>query len=1159
VRRAGVITLALLFGSIVVTLFLAHLYRLSVAQTSVAILIGGGTPAGVYLAWAAYRDSQDREVTLTLGAIADELATAVAAQWEREAAVRRLNDPYPLPVRWVPADPPLSDEWDALVTLASSGAGWPGPATVWAAEASELAGSGNQLADVLDRVPTGRLVILGEPGSGKTMLMVRLVLDLLQRRSKGDAVPVLVSAASWNPMAQDFYSWLTGQLVTAHPALAAPYSSASGRISRVEALMQARLVMPILDGFDELPDGVRRGVIADINGQLRSGERLIMTSRTAEYRAATRPAVGPEITLAAAAVELCALDIPDVITYLRQSAGGPRSASRWEPVFTELVRSRDLARVLSNPLMVGLARVIYNPRPDEQTYCLPDPAELCAFSSKESIEGHLLDAFIPAAYRPTGGRGSAPHEWNAELADRRFTFLADYLERVIREPGLSWWDLNVASPAMTHLASGLIAGLAVGIPVTLIPILLVITSYIRVRIAAMPGYPEGFFNQLGSVLDIYWERIVEITLFFGIVGGIASLAVAFGPRSSQPIKSIFASWNGWTAVAARVVGLLNGVAFSLLIYLAVQSIFSWPHYLVVLGALTVGLAAGWGSANERFRNGTPPVIVVGAIVGTPFYLYMGFSRAGYGNIGLPVGLVVGLLAGLAAGLAVLVRGQNWHYPSRSIRWRPRSVFSVLAAGAAITLLTALATGQISVGLIFGAAVGLGAVVIVGLERVPGDLRIAASPGLVLKRDRSATLALCLVTAFAAGLIVGIGTLVVSTSELLADISPVSDAVIFGLTIGPTVGFALMFALSGYGSAWPQWVFARQTLAIRRATPRRLLAFLEDSHARGVLRQVGPVYQFRHIELQHRLASRVTGSASPTWLQQVAVSARWQEHQAGAHLRPFEPLDDKRSQRRGYALRITAVITVLAVAAASATVLDRGAITRIGGAGQHSSTLVPVVTCPASGDFNLGSPPARGPATKSAPVPPDLGGMLAYYTDPARFIPTILGPRGWVCSAGVGVDGSWSIDIYPRGKSPTGPIGVQARGPSCIGCVFSLVCPLIPHATAELSYPGQCSGENPARQVVSWIVGSPNFSQSGIDVVSIVDPPGVKGYVASSGGLYFSRGMLFYYWGQPIYYYGFPETVGAYDALMISCTLPDADSQLCQAAFAVFRQQVWTNG
>jgi len=35
---------------------------------------------------------------------------------------------------------------------------------------------------VLARVPTRRLVVLGEWGTGKTMLMVRLVLDLLARR-----------------------------------------------------------------------------------------------------------------------------------------------------------------------------------------------------------------------------------------------------------------------------------------------------------------------------------------------------------------------------------------------------------------------------------------------------------------------------------------------------------------------------------------------------------------------------------------------------------------------------------------------------------------------------------------------------------------------------------------------------------------------------------------------------------------------------------------------------------------------------------------------------------------------------------------------------------------------------------------------------------------
>jgi hypothetical protein len=34
-----------------------------------------------------------------------------------------------------------------------------------------------------------------------------------------------------------------------------------------------------------------------------------------------------------------------------------------------------------------------------------------------------------------------------------------------------------------------------------------------------------------------------------------------------------------------------------------------------------------------------------------------------------------------------------------------------------------------------------------------------------------------------------------------------------------------------------------------------MSFLADAHRRGVLRQVGAVYQFRHIELQHRLANR----------------------------------------------------------------------------------------------------------------------------------------------------------------------------------------------------------------------------------------------------------------------------------------------------------------
>lgn len=37
-------------------------------------------------------------------------------------------------------------------------------------------------------------------------------------------------------------------------------------------------------------------------------------------------------------------------------------------------------------------------------------------------------------------------------------------------------------------------------------------------------------------------------------------------------------------------------------------------------------------------------------------------------------------------------------------------------------------------------------------------------------------------------------------------------------------------------------------------PRRLMRFLEEAHALGVLRRSGSVYQFRHADLQEVLAT-----------------------------------------------------------------------------------------------------------------------------------------------------------------------------------------------------------------------------------------------------------------------------------------------------------------
>ncbi|MEU1466372.1 hypothetical protein ABZ467_38420 [Streptomyces sp. NPDC005727] len=156
----------------------------------------------------------------------DELAIAVKNQWDNEAVVRRVNDPYPLPVAWRSADPELAETWEMLTALASSWPGGPpGDSSLWPADESGLAGSDGEIGHMFsDKVPTRRLVILGEPGAGKSVLLIRLLQDLIARRSNGAPVPVLFSLASWDPH-QPLKTWMADQLRCAYPGLTSPAPS----------------------------------------------------------------------------------------------------------------------------------------------------------------------------------------------------------------------------------------------------------------------------------------------------------------------------------------------------------------------------------------------------------------------------------------------------------------------------------------------------------------------------------------------------------------------------------------------------------------------------------------------------------------------------------------------------------------------------------------------------------------------------------------------------------------------------------------------------------------------------------------------------------------------------------------------------------------------
>ena len=61
------------------------------------------------------------------------------------------------------------------------------------------------------------------------------------------------------------------------------------------------------------------------------------------------------------------------------------------------------------------------------------------------------------------------------------------------------------------------------------------------------------------------------------------------------------------------------------------------------------------------------------------------------------------------------------------------------------------------------------------------------------------------------------------------------------------------SLATSSTRWPVFALASLWLGARRRLPLRLMGFLDDAYRLGLLRIVGPVYQFRHAALQDHLA------------------------------------------------------------------------------------------------------------------------------------------------------------------------------------------------------------------------------------------------------------------------------------------------------------------
>lgn len=649
-----------------------------------------------------------------------KLAREVDRQWCREEQRRRVHTPHPLAVRFrCTPTRTLFDHWENI-RRAPPGTE-PGPLP--------LDGRLDRIAEVYGSIPSRRLVVLGEAGSGKTILTLRFVLDWLSARAPGDRVPVIFGLGSWDPSTTSLDDWMCGQLVRDYPFLGSP-SGHGGIVADV--LLDEGRILPVLDGFDEIAGGLHGAALRVLS---RTATPLLLTSRPAEYSRAVKKT---RVLTDAAVMELEGLTVDDYAGYLHRASqpaaeGGPHSTV-WGPVLAQL-RERpgnpgaaNVAEVLTTPLMVALARTVYS---DSAGH---DPSELLdttKFASPEALQDHLLAAFLPAVYDPTPTGRGARHRprRHPERAQRWLEYLAAHLDQ-LGTHNLAWWTLGTTMRRSSRmLVVGFLAALVFGLTTGLgnLPVDLVATPK-GTRFAITRGLMVGLLHGL------------VVGLVFGLAYGFVSTSTPAEP--SRVRIQIFGGSRERRAAFARrfMLGLGAGVPTALVLVLIDRGVIE------PLG----------------FDDG-----LNGGLVGAAQFPL---------EVGLGTGLVLGVMAWLEAPIDI----KSEVSASDLLSTNRRNVgFHMLA-------------WMLVIGLPSGFVYGLGA----------GPVR-----GLL------------------AGLVFGVEA-----------------------AFGGGLGYGLSF------TAWGQWVaLSRMWLPLTGRLPWAVISFLDDAHERGVLRQTGAVYQFRHARLQDHLA------------------------------------------------------------------------------------------------------------------------------------------------------------------------------------------------------------------------------------------------------------------------------------------------------------------
>ncbi|MFI6094184.1 KGGVGR-motif variant AAA ATPase [Lentzea sp. NPDC051213] len=437
--------------------------------------------------------------------------------------------------------------------------------------AGGLTGSVESLPDVFLSTPSRKLIVLGEPGSGKSVAAVLLTRGLLAHKDR--PTPILLSPSTWRPSVEYFDDWVVRTIVENYPS----FLSSRNLEGDVTRLLQLGTIAPVIDGLDQLPEHEYEQALQQITD---TTVPVVATTRTDEYRSAVS---GPRPSRTSV-VELLPVALGEALKYL--SSNTTRRDQQTTNALSELAQRSDgvLTMVLATPAKISLVRS-YLDSPGG------DIVKLAAMTSPREAEEVLIGSYLEEAFGRRSRRPGEP-DYRADRTRRWLAFIAT-------RPGAAfrWWELHKSVSSRVYrlvlgylgflcTAPALFIALVWPLNAVTVPVLVSASLVLLAPLMPTPRFPASTFaaylglssRRRGRQSD---DRTVQAPdsernrALGTVVAGAAIGAFAFVVALSLPGVRDNAFTSGYLAAAATAATLSGGY-----LGVALAMTTAWSRYAV---------------------------------------------------------------------------------------------------------------------------------------------------------------------------------------------------------------------------------------------------------------------------------------------------------------------------------------------------------------------------------------------------------------------------------------------------------------------------------------------------------------------------------------------------------------------------------------------------